>query len=106
MIGIKSLNSFQGKSLLDSLSPQHTIQLVQPYDGLYIASVLYPYKYIYREHTGEELLFNVQIDPLEENNLIDKQSDIEQAIVDQLRMETKKAYFNQKLIEENRIWPN
>ena len=35
-----------------------------------------------------------------------KQNNKEQTILDQLRSETKKAYFNQKLIEKNRIWPN
>lgn len=106
LAGVKSLNSFQGKSILDSLSPQHVIQLVQPYDGLYIASLSYPYKYIYREHSGEELVFKLDTDPKEKDNLIGKLNETEMRLVDQLRAETKKVYFNQKLIEENRIWPN
>ena len=105
MLNLKALNSFTGKSIFNPNQIKNTVHLVQPYDGLYLASIRYPYKYIYQEHTGNEFLFKLDIDPKESDNLIIKMSQKEELLVDELRLETEKIYFNQKLIEQNRIWP-
>lgn len=104
MLNLKALNSFTGKSIFEPNQIKNTVHLVQPYDGLYLASIRYPYKYIYQEHTGNEFLFKLNIDPKESNNLIMKMSQEEGVLVEELRRETEKIYFNQKLIEQNRIW--
>ncbi len=105
LINIKALNHFTGTTILGKSQEQHFINLVQPYDGIHIVTLLFPYKYIRNERTGYEYLFNVKKDPGEDHNLIDSKDEEIITILAKLRKNHEMAYFNQRLIEENRLWP-
>lgn len=102
LLNIQSRNHFTGKSIFVT-GERTPVLLSQPYDGLYLASVKYPYKFVQCMSSGKEYLFNISTKDGELFNLIkdDKMCDI----VDELKLSLNDFYVNQTLIENNRIWP-
>jgi len=89
-----------GISIFDSKTPA-IVYLIQPYNGKFLQTVDYPYKYIKHLKTGKEYLFNLEKDPLETSNLINANE--YSAIKEKLQGSLEAIYTNQKLIEENKI---
>lgn len=98
--GIK--NHFSGESILQHPHRRHPVYLVQPYSGRYLGVVRYPYKYLFHEKTGKEYIFNIEQDPAETINI---QATIAPAIKKTFKKNLRFIYRNQKLIEQNGIWP-
>jgi hypothetical protein len=90
------LNSVQAKD-------NNLIYLSQPHSGTYLGTISFPYKYVRHEISGREFLYNIETDPEERTNLIKVQT--LEKVIQKLRQANKFHYFNQRVIEENRIWP-
>lgn len=95
---------FQGQNMLRAHPEKRNVFLIQPYNGTFLASIDYPYKYLKRLRTGEEWLFNLTDDPEENNNLI--QDSKLQITLDNLQESMQYIFLNQYLIENNRIYPD
>ena len=103
LLKIKTRNHFMGESIFKpDKKEQQEIYLVQPYDGIHLSVLLYPYKYVKHMRTNREFLYNLKTDPHEDKNLIKQFEDKE--LLTRLRKGLNKIYLNQKLIKENRIW--
>jgi len=100
MLGIfKADNIMAGVSVFGP--GENTVYLVQPYNGRYLQVLNYPYKYIHHVQSGREYLFNLDTDPGERNNL----AAVEQARASDMRMSLDRVHLNQRLMDENRLWP-
>ena len=90
---------FQGKSIIaDSLD--NDVFLVQPYNGIYLSIINYPYKYGKHLETGKEFLFNIINDPYEKNNIINNHKNVHQSFIPKLNY----IYNTSSLIESNKVW--
>ncbi|OQA99025.1 MAG: Lipoteichoic acid synthase 2 [Spirochaetes bacterium ADurb.Bin218] len=98
--GVTGKHNMIGISIFDSKTPA-IVYLIQPYNGKFLQTVDYPYKYIKHLKTGKEYLFNLEKDPLETSNLINANE--YSAIKEKLQGSLEAIYTNQKLIEENKI---
>jgi hypothetical protein len=105
MLNIRTANHFFGVSLFDpNRRDSRMVYLVQPYDGIYLSTIIYPMKYILHLRTNREFLFNVETDPHEDYNLIEEYINTE--MLKRLKSGVSDIQMNQRLIEENRIWPD
>ncbi len=91
---------FVGTSIFSTT--KNYVYLIQPYSGTYIGVIDYPYKYLFNMAEKKELLFNVEKDSLEENNLINNMelSDIKMRLQRQINF----IYLNQYAIQHNLFW--
>lgn len=94
---------FQGQNMLVDHPEQRNVFLIQPYNGTFLESIEYPYKYLKRLSTGEEWLFNLADDPQENKNLI-RNPEL-QVTVNDLQQSIQYIFLNQYLIENNQILP-
>ncbi len=103
LLDIKTEHHFIGESIFSS-SPRGPVLLSQPYDGLYLASVKFPFKYVKCMSSDKEFLFDISKINGEEKNLIKDESHAE--LIETLKLSLNDFYVNQTLIENNRIWPS
>jgi arylsulfatase A-like enzyme len=103
LLQIETDNHFMGQSVLTPLEAARSIYVVQPYNGPYLAVIQYPFKYVRGLRTPGELLFNLADDPKECENIIEGYRDTE--LHRRLKAEIAKIRLNQRLIDEDRIWP-
>ncbi len=102
LAGITTTTHFLGTSVFDR--PPKAIFLIQPYGGVYLGVVKWPYKYIYHKKYSKHYLYNLVLDPHEEKNLADI-ADYKDILLS-LQIELERIAFNDFLIKENRVWPN
>ena len=107
LLRIKTRHHFKGISIFNTgfntnKNLKRTIPLIQPYNGVFLASMQYPYKYVKHLRTRREFFFNVQVDPLEKKNIIDDTTN--GILLRILKKQVKEILTNQSLIEQNRIW--
>jgi phosphoglycerol transferase MdoB-like AlkP superfamily enzyme len=102
LLKISEDNHFQGESLFKR-KREGPIFLVQPYDGIYLGLIDYPYKYIFHNRTKREYLFDLEKDTHESTNLsgLDKM----ETRVKQYSQLIQRIYQNEYLIMNNKIWP-
>lgn len=74
-----------------------------PYNGAYMAVVAYPFKYVRGLRAPGEYLFNLAEDPREQTNLIEHYRGTK--TYSRLRNEILNIRLNQRLVDEDRIWP-
>jgi arylsulfatase A-like enzyme len=103
LIGLSDEHHFVGRSLLAPPNRARAVLLVQPFDGLYLGAVRWPYKYLRRQRTGEERLFDLAHDPAERQDLATRPG--LQGELDGLRRQLLAHFLNQRLLDSNRIWP-
>lgn len=84
---------------------QHSIPIIQPYDGIYLENLVYPWKYVVNVASEAEYLFNLESDPHEADNLIEAWKVGDLKVPENLREGVRDIYINQKLLNENRIFP-
>ena len=92
---------FMGRSLLAPADPEHAACLVQPYNGTWLGVVKGRYKYLQRERTSEERVYDLIADPGERHNVKDSLSDSE---LDALRKHAEMPYRTQYLMDHDQIW--
>lgn len=104
LLNIKMNNHFVGKSIIQyETTKRHVIYLVQPYDGVWLSTVDYPFKYVHHLSLSKFYLFNLDKDPEETINLIANTK--LQHELKFLKEKEKLIGINQFLIEHDRIWP-
>jgi phosphoglycerol transferase MdoB-like AlkP superfamily enzyme len=95
-------NHFIGRSIFSKSDKDIPVYLVQPYSGIYLSVIRYPYRYIKHEQTGDEFLFNLDQDARENYNLINIFNTDK---LDNFRRDILYFYFQQRLLIGNRIFP-
>ena len=106
LLGITSPNHFLGRSMAGSApKTSRALQMIQPYDGKHLVCLIYPYKYVKNLRTKTESVFDLAADPSEEHDILEVVARNDPALLEQLRAELAVIYLNQKLVEEDRIWP-
>lgn len=104
MAGIRTTTHFLGTSLIGpSAAVPRDIPLLQPYDGRYLCTIRFPWKYVLHLRTNREFLYNLTSDPQEDTNLLHSYRGT--PLLASLRDSSKLFFLNQYLIEQNRIWP-
>ncbi|NBV82962.1 DUF229 domain-containing protein [bacterium] len=106
LTGIKvTANAMTGVSMFAPRPATRNVVLVQPYNGMYLMSIRYPWKYRQHVRTGKEYLYNLADDPHEERNLMLNVLKKPPVDLDVLRKDVEYAHFNQYLFENDQIWP-
>jgi len=95
-------NSFLGRSLFLKNTTAEIVYLVQPYHGVYLQVIRYPYKYIFHKKTGAEYMFHLANDPSEKNNIVHQ---VPLKLLNDMRNDIKTIAFNQRIIETNSLYP-
>ena len=113
ILDIETKHHFIGSSVLNGIKTDdaditeaedsHSIYISQPHSGTFLGTIRFPYKYVQHEISGREFLYNIESDPEERTNLIKVQT--LEKVIHKLQQANKFHYFNQRVIEENRIWP-
>lgn len=107
-LGVSAPNAFAGVPVAfradDLPREQHWIPLVQPYDGGYLASIRYPYKYVLGLTSRETKLFDLAADPHEDRDLAPGWGQREP--LPQLASELRRVFLNQRLLDEDRFVPH
>lgn len=107
-LGVARANAFTGVPMPfrseDVPTEQHWIPLIQPYDGTYLVSMRYPYKYVKNVTSSEVLLFDLKSDPEEKTNLAPGWGSREP--LPELAAELSRIYLNQRLLDEDRLIPH
>lgn len=105
-LGISTKAHFTGSPLpINQMEAEHRvapIPLIQPYDGVFLGGLLYPYKYVRSLALETDALYNIKTDPLEKNNII-KRRDLAPTI-SVLKDEVRRIYMNQRMLDQNRIF--
>ena len=86
-----------------SPGPREPVLLSQPYDGIALVSIQYPFKYIHKLNGGTSVLYHLGYDPDERTNVLSKYE--KDPVVASLLNGIHKLMINQLLIEQNRLWP-
>lgn len=96
LAGLDVRTDFIAPSIFDDHSGQSHIPFVQPYSGGFQGVLRWPFHYIFEEHKEKEYLFNLEIDPEENNplNIADYHKQIRQ-----LRNEAGQIYVQQKIFQ-------
>ncbi|WP_146652850.1 sulfatase-like hydrolase/transferase [Labilithrix luteola] len=95
--------AFAGRSLLDETRASEAAPLVQPYDGVQLVAVRYPFKLVRHEAAEQESLFDLSTDPAEEHDRIhDPRLASER---EALRETITRIHANQSVLRGNRVWP-
>jgi arylsulfatase A-like enzyme len=101
ILDISTTHNFIGKSIF-APGPRKPALLCQPYNGLYLCAVAYPYKFARSLTSGHEYLSDLSAPDGERMNIISRSDAI--SITSKLRDALNGFYINQTLIEEDRIW--
>jgi arylsulfatase A-like enzyme len=97
-----SRHHYQGRSLVrEHKAPAPPVHLVQPYNGTWLGVIDGFTKYMRREKTGEERVYDLKADPQEQHNLA---SDTDPAELDRLRGESEWLKKSSYLVTRDQIW--
>lgn len=100
---LRGKTHFSGQSVLDDAKPS-PVPLVQPYDGIHLAVVLWPWKLVRHEASDQEHLYDLRADPQE---TIDHIKDPAAAsVLPTLRAGIMKIRATHALLREDRVWPS
>ncbi|HLE10727.1 MAG: hypothetical protein A2504_02610 [Bdellovibrionales bacterium RIFOXYD12_FULL_39_22] len=105
ILGLSVPNHFLGDSLF--YPKKGPLFVVQPYGGRYLGVITPPYKYLYRQKSGQELLYHLENDPMEEHDIwqeFSTQAENHEMIAG-WRDSINKIFLNDFLIRSDRIWP-
>lgn len=101
LVGLDTPNHFIGRSLFAPPRPRPLL-LTQPYDGLYLSVVDYPFKYVRHFLDGKEWLFDVAADPGERRDLASEPAFEARLLAGRRELDELKK--GQAVLEMNRIW--
>ena len=92
-----------GQSIFATRLPR-PVRLIQPYNGTYLMSVRYPWKYRKHVRSDKEYLYNLAEDPHEEKNFLDNFLVKPPVDLEVFRKDVEYGFVNQYLMEHNQIW--
>jgi phosphoglycerol transferase MdoB-like AlkP superfamily enzyme len=103
LLQIRTTTHFTGKSLFAKVDDPIPVPLVQPYDGVRLAAVKWPYKLVRHESAEQEQLYDLASDPEENDNRI---ADPRLAVpLATLRETLVRIHANEAILRGNRVWP-
>ncbi|WP_394832593.1 sulfatase-like hydrolase/transferase [Pendulispora rubella] len=103
LLDIRTATPFMGQSLVSGDAARPPVPLVQPYDGVQLAAVRWPFKLTVHESAEQEHLYDLAQDPREENDLID--DPLFAPEVATLRPTIVGIHANEDILLTNRVWP-
>jgi phosphoglycerol transferase MdoB-like AlkP superfamily enzyme len=102
LLQIQERTHFVGTSLFaDGVRPP--VPLVQPYDGIHIAAVEWPFKLVRHESAQQQHLYDLSADPGEEHDRADDPALA--AEVSRLGETLTRIRTSEALLRANRVWP-
>jgi hypothetical protein len=102
LLRVRAKTHFTGTSLL-ARGPRPPVPLVQPYDGVRLAAVDWPFKLVRHESAEQESLYDLAQDPDETRDL---RGDPRFAgEVARLHETLVRIHANQAILRANRVWP-
>lgn len=112
LLNIDTDNHFVGKSVFAAVDDDYFVPLIQPFDGTFLGSLRYPYKYLKHLRTGQEQLFDIAQDPHEKHNLLAEDeaahklsSLLPEVSIERFRQDIAVLKRNEVLLKENRVYP-
>ena len=104
LLQLRGRSHFVGRSLVSGDAAIAPAPMVQPYDGVRLAAVLYPFKLAVHDRARQEHLYDLARDPDEEHDLLgapglDSQTALLRQSIEEIRM-------SQAVLHAGRIWPS
>jgi phosphoglycerol transferase MdoB-like AlkP superfamily enzyme len=99
LLNIQTRNHFIGTSIFRK--KEEFTPLIQPFHGVHLSAVRFPWRYTLHLQTANEKLVNLMEDPEEKKNVI-KNADSE--LLEKLRKDVHLILWNEELINQNRIY--
>jgi arylsulfatase A-like enzyme len=103
LLGLRGPAHFVGRSLFADADVDAAVPMVQPYDGVHLVAVRWPFKLVRHEAAAQEHLYDLARDPREEHDLVGSTAHARELAA--LRRAVVRIHANQALLRENRIWP-
>jgi arylsulfatase A-like enzyme len=103
LLQLRTKTHFTGRSLFDDDGERRPAPLVQPYDGVRLAAVKWPYKLVRHESAEQEQLYDLAKDPEEEHDRIG--DPLLAADLASLRETIVRIHANEAILRANRVWP-
>ncbi|MDB5213222.1 MAG: Phosphoglycerol transferase [Myxococcaceae bacterium] len=102
LLQIHQTSHFVGRSLFKGDEPV-PVPMVQPYDGVRLAAVLYPFKLEVHDSSQQEHLYDLSVDPDEQHDLYGAPSLAARTAI--LRGTIARIRESQAILRANRVWP-
>jgi arylsulfatase A-like enzyme len=103
LLQIRTKTHFTGTSLVSGEDERAPVPLVQPYDGIHLAVVQWPFKLVRHESASQEHLYDLSQDPAEEHDRI--HDEVLAAEASKLRETFVRIRANEAILRANRVWP-
>ncbi len=87
LLDVNTPNHFQGRSIIGKDNAPKPVAMIQPYDGTRLCIVEFPFKYVQSLRVPGEYKYQGS------------------EMLEKFRREVARIHLNQKLLEDNRIWP-
>lgn len=104
LLQVHAKTHFTGKSLFAPDDERPPVPLVQPYDGVRLAAVKWPYKLVRHESAEQEQLYDLANDPEETQDRIG--DPLLAAELATLRDTVVRIHANESILRANRVWPS
>lgn len=105
LLEISTEHHFLGESVLRDTGKDYFVPLIQPFDGGWLASIRYPFKYTRHLKTGREAVYQLRDDPGESNNLLERENRVTPGMLARFAEDINRIQLNEILLKENRIFP-
>lgn len=102
LLQIRHRTHFVGHSLVAPAVEGETIPLIQPYDGVRLVAMRYPFKLVAHESAEQEHLYDVANDPDEEHDLVADPSHA--ARIESMRATIERIRQNDAVLHAKRAW--
>ncbi|HSO36695.1 MAG TPA: sulfatase-like hydrolase/transferase, partial [Labilithrix sp.] len=102
LLQLRARTHFTGTSLVAGEATAPPVPLVQPYDGVHLAAVRWPFKLVRHESAEQEHLYDLAQDPDEEHDRIHDASLAGE--VSQLRRTFARIHASEAILRANRVW--
>ena len=102
LLQLRETSHFVGRSLFKGNGPT-PVPMVQPYDGVHLAAVLYPFKLEVHDSSNQRHLYDLSQDPDEERDLYGSPLLVGQTAM--LEQTIAKIRESQAVLRAKRVWP-
>ncbi len=103
LLQLRIPSHFTGTSLFADGADRPPVPLVQPYDGVRLAAVKWPFKLVRHESAEQEQLYDLATDPDETHNRI--ADPLLAADLPSLRATIARIHASEPTVRANRVWP-
>jgi arylsulfatase A-like enzyme len=103
LLQIRHQSHFVGRSLMVHDGGRTAVPMVQPYDGVRLVAVRFPFKLEVHDAADQEHLYDLSLDPDEQHDRIDDPALAKEAA--QLRSTIEDIRRSQAILRARRIWP-